>query len=269
MMNKTQLIAIALVGIIVTALFAAGYKTSSGTIQGVATLSSGFNFENYLNEEVNKLQPEQQQKLKSIGTDTNDLMPLQQKIVLWDSLNNQLISAYYMEIYARKEGSEQSWMTVGSKYYTFAGLSNDSLMIQYAGSKAKQAFEKVIALNSANLDAQTALAAIVIQLDEDVMKGVGLLKDVVAKDSNHVQAIFTLGMLSIQSNQYDKALTRFEKLVQLQPFNAEYYFYLGEVQAKMGNTKAAVKTYETCKTLLKDEQAQKEIQSLINKLKNI
>ncbi|MCU0441567.1 MAG: tetratricopeptide repeat protein [Bacteroidia bacterium] len=268
-MNSKQLIAIVLVGLLIGSLFFKGYKSAKGNVQTGSASSLGFDFNEYLNEELAKLLPEQQTKLKAIGSDTTDLNQLQQKIVLWDSLNNQLIAAHYMEIYARIDDSEKSWMTVGSKYYTFAGLSNDSLMISYAGLKAKHAFEKVIKLNSENLDAQTALAAIVIQLDEDVMKGVGLLKDVVAKDSNHVQAIFTLGMLSIQSNQYDKALSRFEKLVQLQPFNAEYYFYLGEVQAKMGNTKDAVKTYETCKTLLKDEQAQKEIQSLINKLKNI
>ena len=119
------------------------------------------------------------------------------------------------------------------------------------------------------MDAQTAVAVIYVQIDQDVMKGVGLLKDVVAKDSNNIQAIFTLGMLSIQSGQFDKAQERFEKLITIQPFNPEYYFYLGEVYAKGGNTQKAIKTYETCKTLLKDEAAKKEIESLINKLKNI
>ena len=101
------------------------------------------------------------------------------------------------------------------------------------------------------------------------MKGVSLLKEVVATDSNNVQAIFTLGMLSIQSSQFEKAQERFEKLIKLEPFNPEYYFYLGEVYAKSGNVAKAIKTYETCKTLVTDKEAKKEIDQIINKLNKL
>jgi cytochrome c-type biogenesis protein CcmH/NrfG len=142
-------------------------------------------------------------------------------------------------------------------------------MMLDALQQAKQSYNKVLELNPNNLQAKTALAVCIIQGDNDVMKGVGLLKEVVAKDSNNVQAIFTLGMLSIQSNQLDKAQERFEKLIKIEPFNAEYYFYLAEVYAKSGDTKKAVKTYETCKTLVKDKEAQKEIDAIIEKLNKL
>lgn len=269
-MKRNQLLLLAAGAAIVVFFFVKGYKTSNGTAaEGSATITMAFDADNYKAEQVKAQPAAMQQRLAELEKADKTIPGLQNLIVLWDSLNNQFISAYYMGKYAEMEPTEKNWFAAGSKYYTFASLSNDSLMINEAAKKAKGAFEKVLSINPNNLDAQTAVAVIYVQIDQDVMKGVGLLKEVVAKDSTNVQAIFTLGMLSIQSGQFDKAQERFEKLITIQPFNPEYYFYLGEVYAKGGNTQKAIKTYETCKTLLKDEEAKKEIESLINKLKNI
>jgi tetratricopeptide (TPR) repeat protein len=268
--TRNQVVLLVSVTVVVALLFAGGYKSAKAVLngQGSAGAQMAFDIDTYIAEQKKELTPEQQNRLSQLEADKSTT-GLQNLIVLWDSLNNQLVSAYYMEQYATQLPSEKTWMAAGGKYYTFASLNNDSLLIAQAATRAKKAFEKVITLNPNNLDAQTAMAAIIVQIDQDVMKGVGILKDVVAKDSNNVQAIFTLGMLSIQSGQFDKAEERFQKLIQLQPFNPEYYFYLGEVYAKAGNTAKAIKTYETCKTLLKDEAAKKEIETLIQKLKNI
>jgi tetratricopeptide (TPR) repeat protein len=268
--NRNQIVLFVIVIGIVAFLFVKGFKSPTGSVgQATAVSAHTFDIDQYILDEKNELPLPLKERVNALEKESKTIKGLQNLIVLWDSLNNQLVSAHYMEMYAEMEPTEKNWFATGSKYYTFASLSNDSVMIGEAASKAKVAFEKVMKLNPDNLDAQTAMAAIIVQIDQDVMKGVGLLKDVVAKDSNNVQAIFTLGMLSIQSNQFEKAKERFEKLITLQPFNPEYYFYLGEVYAKSGETEKAIKTYETCRTLLKDEAAKKEIESLINKLKNI
>jgi tetratricopeptide (TPR) repeat protein len=268
--SRGQLTLFLVVAAVAGLLFYKGYKTSAGTAGGnTGATSRSFSMDEYVEQRKKELPQPVQQRLEQLEKDEKTKPGLENLVVLWDSLNNQLISAHYMTAYAEMEPTEKNWFAAGSKFYTFASLSNDSLIMSEAAGQAKKAFEKVLSINPKNLDAQTALAAIYIQVDQDVMKGVGLLKDVVEKDSNNVQAIFTLGMLAIQSGQFDKAQVRFEKLISLDPFNAEYYFYLGEVYAKAGKTKEAIKTYETCKTLLKDEAAKKDIESLINKLKNI
>lgn len=268
--SRGQLTLFLIVAVVAGFLFYKGYKTSSGTPSNTGTSApQAFNMDEYTEQRKQEQPQPIQERITELEKDTKSKTGLENLIVLWDSLNNQLVSAHYMTEYAELEPTEKNWFAAGSKFYTFAGLSNDSLMMSEAAGRAKKAFEKVLSINPNNLDAQTALAAIYIQVDQDVMKGVGLLKDVVEKDSNNIQAIFTLGMLSIQSGQFDKAEDRFEKLVSLQPFNPEYYFYLGEVYAKSGKTDKAIKTYETCKTLLKDEAAKQEVESLITKLKNI
>jgi tetratricopeptide (TPR) repeat protein len=268
--NRNQLVLLFITTAVVAALFLYGYKTS--TSQGsdqTSAATTEFSIEQYLADEKKELPDSVRARVELLEKDTKSKEGLQNLIVLWDSLQNQLVSAYYLEQYAVLNPTEQNWYAAAGKYYNGAGMSNDSLQIAMAASKAKHAFAEVLKLNPNNLDAKTAMAAIIVQVDMDVMKGVGMLKEVVAQDSNNVQAIFTLGMLSIQSGQFDKAEERFKKLTTLQPFNPEYYFYLGEVYAKSGKTGEAIKTYETCKTLLKDEAAKKEIETIIQKLKNI
>ena len=102
----------------------------------------------------------------------------------------------------------------------------------------------------------------------EVMQAVTLLKEVLAADSNNVQAIYTLGMLSIQSGQYDKAVERFEKLRQLEPMNSEYYYYLADIYSQLGQKDKAVKALEVCKTLTTSEEARKNIDELIKDIKN-
>lgn len=268
--SKQILLVVVALGIIIS-LFAMGYKTPFGSNgpKGVSMQQVAFDAEAYLDGQTQKLTPAQQKELEALEAGNTNKENLVKLAGFWDSLNVSYAGAFYTYKLAEADPTEMTWYMAGSKFYNAANFSTDSLMTMDAIRHAKQAFEKVLAINPANLEAKNALAVCIIQGDNDVMKGVGMLKEVVAKDSNNIQATFTLGMLSMQSGQFDKAVERFEKLVKLQPFNPEYYFYLGEAYAKKGDTKKAIKTYETCKTLLTDKEAKKEVDNIINKLNQL
>jgi tetratricopeptide (TPR) repeat protein len=265
-----QILLVASALVIVSILFYLGFKTSSvkkNDTEAPAALPE-FNFQSYLNESKNRIPEELKGRILLLEEKKSDQESLVTLSRIWDSLNYPAISAQYALELAEVQPDENNWYVAGSKFYTVASMSNDSSLQQLAASNAQKAFEKVLQLNPNNLDAKNALGILYIQVNNDVMKGVGMLKEVVSKDSNNLQAIFTLGMLSIQSGQLDKAEQRFKKLISLQPFNAEYYYYLAEVYGKLGQKEKAIKTYETCKSLLKDNESKKEIESLIKQLKN-
>lgn len=67
-----------------------------------------------------------------------------------------------------------------------------------------------------------------------IMQGVQKYLKVLELDSNNVEALYNLGMLSIQSNQLQKAKVRFEKLILLQPENQEYQKTYEDILAKLG-----------------------------------
>lgn len=265
--NSRQILLVTVALAITTVLFVLGYKTPFGksSPKGVSV----FNAEDYLSAQKKQLAPGLQKQIGELEAGKDNKENLVKLSTLWDSLNVAYAGAYYALELARREQNEITWFAAGSKFYNAANFSNDSNLTIDAIGKAKEAYGKVLELNPKNLQAKCALAACIIQGDNDVMKGVGMLKEVVAVDSNNVQAIFALGMLSIQSGQFDKAQERFEKLIKIEPFNPEFYYYLGEVYAKRGDVPKAVKTYETCKTLLKDNEARKEIETIINKLNKL
>ncbi len=265
--SRNQILVLVSVFAVVIFFTVSGYKSSrSGVSISTNDATRVADLESMVKEEEQRLPDSLLKRVVVLKGSGNDLKRL---VVLWDSLGKPLPAAYYMWQLAEKEPSGNNWMVTGSKYYNVAMLSSDTNIFMEAGKHAKSAFAKALELEPENIDAKNALAACYVDVDHDIMKGVGLLKEVIGKDSNNIQATFTLGMLSIQSGQLEKAKQRFEKLIRLQPFNAEYYYYLGEVYAKGGEIDKAIQTYEKCKTLLSDKSAQQEIETIINKLKTI
>ncbi len=53
------------------------------------------------------------------------------------------------------------------------------------------------------------------------MKGIALLKEVLEEDENNTEALYYLGVFSIQSGQFDKGIGRFVTILKLEPDNQE------------------------------------------------
>ncbi len=66
------------------------------------------------------------------------------------------------------------------------------------------------------------------------MQGIAKYKEVLALDSNNIEAIYNLGVLSIRTNQLEKAKDRFKKLILLQPENQEYVDTYQDILDKLG-----------------------------------
>ena len=268
-MTGKQITLVSATLLLVSLLFYLGYQSSAVTqIEGRASTLSKFDFQSYVEKSKSKIPVEVKGRLKLLESTKSDQASLLNIARIWDSLKYPLIAAQYMFDIATAQPDEKNWQLAGARFYAAAMMSSDSSMQMMAATKAKTAFEKVLAVNPENLDAKNALGILYIQVNNDIMKGVVLLKAVVAKDSNNVQAIYSLGMLSVQSGQYDKAEQRFKRLISIQPFNPEYYYYLADIYAKTGKKELAIKMYETCRSLLKDSKSKKEIETIINQLKN-
>lgn len=243
------------------------------TADSTSTVSKPFNYDDYFIAVRDSIKPALKFKIDSlehlIKTDTGNYQAHVLLARLYDESQLGLVAAQYVNDIAIRLNDERSWFNAGFKFYDFAANTIDTGAQIYASKKAITAFEKVIAINEHNLEAKNAMAICYVQNDLDVMAGVQLLKDVIKRDSNNVQANYTLGMLSRRSGQWDKARIRFEKLAQLDPLNSEAYFYLGEAYSSLNMKKEAIIAYETCMNLIPsaNEDSKKEIKKLIDNLK--
>jgi tetratricopeptide (TPR) repeat protein len=267
-LDKTKVITFSVILLITGFLITKGYKSAVVKTDNVPLTYRGtFDIERFIQSELD-VAGQDVMAIHQQLTESNDKVALQQVVQIWDTLS-PLVAAHFFSKYAAIETNEQNWYILGTKYLNIAAQQHDSSIAMYATAQAKTAFEKALKLNPNSLAAKTGFATTIIELDGNVMEAVTMLREVVDADSNFVQAIYTLGVLSMRSQQYDKAIARFIRLTQIQPFNAENYFYLAEAYANFGDTRSAINSYEKCKTLLSDSEAQTEIEKIIKQLKNI
>jgi cytochrome c-type biogenesis protein CcmH/NrfG len=103
------------------------------------------------------------------------------------------------------------------------------------------------------------------------MKGIGLLMSVLQLDSNNRKALNYLGLFSMESRQFDRAIMRFKHLTELGPDkdpNYPYYYrYLAQAYMETGKKDEARASLETYKTLVKEQGLKTEADSLIQSIK--
>ncbi len=164
---------------------------------------------------------------------------------IWDRNGIPAASAIWFERKAQIVKSETSYLDAAYRYFDSFRMANDSSVQSLLVGKAITNYEKVLKINPNNLNAKTDLGACYADGTSDPMKGIMLLRDVVAADPNHEMAQYNLGMLSVKSGQLDKAIERFQKVLEINPDRTEMNFYLGQVHLQKGDTAAAIQSYET------------------------
>lgn len=81
--------------------------------------------------------------------------------------------------------------------------------------------------------------AMTLVTTENPMSGIQVLREIVADDPNNREALINLGLLSIQSGQFQRAVERFENLVSLNSSDFEAKLYLGVSYLETGRAAEA------------------------------
>jgi Tfp pilus assembly protein PilF len=100
------------------------------------------------------------------------------------------------------------------------------------------------------------------------MQAVMAIADVAKKFPTNVKANFTLGVMSMQTGQYSKALDRFKTVLEEDPLNGDAYLLYSRSQMFLGDSTAAKSVLEDALKKLSDKKTLKVIQdelaSIIN-----
>src|SRR4030095_15407641 len=137
----------------------------------------------------------------------------------------------------------------------------------YAVDQAINSYQRLQKLDSANLNYPIREAVCYIDGKGQVMQGVAILKEVERKDPNNRDMNLILGRLAVISGQFDKAIERLERLIKMDPSNAEAYFHLAGAYQAVGRKEDAIKALEHCKSLVSDPDFSAQIDSYINQIK--
>ena len=217
--------------------------------------------------------PQQLMELATVRARYNKATDKQQRTLLAAELAEAYATAgkydsagYYYETVAQTRPGERNFRKAGDSYFEAFTYAASQERAAELGTKARGMYEQVLKNNPADLDAKTNVAMTLIA-SSNPMQGITLLREVIAADPDNEKALFNLGILSIQSQQYDKAVGHFQKLVKVNPKHVEGNFYLAVALAETGKNEEAKALFNKVKTMKDDPALVASVDEYLARLK--
>ncbi len=261
-MNTKQIIVIVIVVALMGGLLARPIKglvtEDKGATASTNTEStSPFNFSSVSEITKQSINANLAQEISAIEGKINGssgeekLALLEQLAQKWDDLAKFAPQGFIYEEMAKITPKFEYWLNAGNSYRSAYTNLQDTAMAAELNRLAINSYEKAIAIDGNNLDAKTGLGAALVTGTNNPMAGISLLMEVVKKDPKNIQANKTLGLFSLQSRQFDKAIERFKTVSELQP-DAESFFYLATGYENIGLKNEAIAAFSKSKELAAD-----------------
>ena len=184
---------------------------------------------------------------------------------VWDSQMRPGIAAEYVFQKAELSNSLADWIAAGKRYLGLARFFEGEDKSAFS-QRAIDCLVKANELDPKSNDVKTQLGIAYVSGSQEPMKGIMLLREAVSADSTNIEAQLNLGFFSMQSGQYDKAVSRFEKVLTLKPELAEVRIYLSDAFEALGDKKKALKTLQELKKNSTDTLLLKEAEIRIQRI---
>lgn len=162
--------------------------------------------------------------------------------------------------------TRESWIRAGDQYYEAYTFALDPARQEEMAGKAREFYGKVLDADPSNLDVKTRMAMTYLS-SNNPMQGIAMLREVLAANPQHPEALFNMGLLSIQSGQYKLAIERFEMLTRVDSTHLQGQLLLGVALLKAGEKERARKQFEKVKAMDGDPAVQAEVDSYLKDLK--
>ena len=236
----------------------------------------GLTFEQYENIQMNateatltaKINQEKQKLLQSSITATQKEAIYRSIADLWQKQGNIPLTAYYSYLLAQVKNTKEGYINAANNFFIAFTEQNDTLIQQNVINFALSSYEEAQKRGDTGDELKIKIARLYVQGTGEPMKGIGILREIIQKDSTNVPALVELGRLSIMSGQFENAVQRLEAALKIEPQNAEALYFLALSNEGMGKKDLAIKQLEMCKLLVANEDFNKEIDEYILNLKN-
>jgi outer membrane protein len=215
---------------------------------------------------------EDAQRLDILANNFRTVSDTKKKVIFADSLASLYVklnrldsAATYYERMAMLEPSRERKLRAAEGYYEAATFSTASDKRKVLNEKSRAIFSDLLSANPTDLDTKAKLAMTYVET-ENPMQGIMMLREVVQDDPRNEVAIYNLGLLAIQSGQYDKAVDRLHSLIAINPQHDQAHFFLGVSHAELGHAGEAKEHFETVKKLNSDPAVHSAVDKYLGEL---
>jgi tetratricopeptide (TPR) repeat protein len=186
----------------------------------------------------------------------------------WEAAGNRPLTAYYHFFAAEAEDNASELTALGDSFTLMFRQLQDTLIKNNLLTFALRSYEAALERQPDNLLLKVKVGSMYVEGSGEPMKGIALIREVVNQDPQNIPALTMLGRFSILSGQYDKAKEHLDKVLVLDPNNAEAIYFMAIAQEGLGNFEKAVQLLEACKRIVNNPDFDAEINGTIEQLKN-
>ncbi|GAB4049122.1 tetratricopeptide repeat protein [Spirosoma litoris] len=218
------------------------------------------------------LLPEQQKRLVTLQTEFAKATPAEKEAVgvklisLLHEVTRYDSAAHYAEELATAQPTERNLLRAGDEYFEAYTFAVDEKKTALLGQKTRDLYGQALAKNPNLLSAKANMAMTYVNTDTP-MQGIMLLREVIKQDPTNELALFNLGLLSMRSNQYERAIERFRQILVNNPSSRKAKFYLGVSLAEAGQKTEAKQVLAQVKQQEKDPQILAAVREYEERLK--
>jgi tetratricopeptide (TPR) repeat protein len=186
---------------------------------------------------------------------------------LYTSIGKFDSAAWFAEESASFLKTTDSYLRAGNSYYEAFSYALEQEKQAQLGGKAREFLGKALEANPKLYDAKAKMAMTYIGSGAPPMQGIRMLREVAQEDPKNEFALFSLGMLSIQSTQYDRAVEWLTKLIEVNPNHIQGQVFLGVALANAGEKDKARAQFEKARKMTTDPSVIASIDSYLKDLK--
>ncbi len=173
--------------------------------------------------------------------------------------------AYFNEIKYLTSPIDTNWYNIGKSYYFSSGMTKNQQEDNALLASAVRCFNRAIVLNPKNTNAKIMLASCYVQ-STSPMQGVAMLKEIEKTDSNNTLLQFQMAEFALRSNQLDKAIARYKKIIRIDSTKSDAYAYLSEIYLQKKDTLQSIQYLRKFADFISEPSLKENINEYINQL---
>lgn len=191
---------------------------------------------------------------------------LQQLSDEWLKLAQPAIAADYLRQIADNEPTYENFMRAGSSLSSLIDFVQEEDLRVSVVYGARYCFEEAGKLKPDDLSAKIGLATVLVSGTNAPMEGIMMLREIDAQYPDNIQVNLELGRFSVMSGQMDKALERFDRVLQKDSLNLQARYMKAQTYLGMQDTLGAITQLEKLKSMTTDSMIINQVQTEIHNL---
>ena len=257
-MSKLQ-IGVLTIGLVLFCLLYFGFSPIPKNLAGIeskrAMTSEVTDINNLIRDVQSELTNEQksylitlEKEIEGSENESNKQEMLKRLSGKWFEYKQPHIAGFYAEKVAEIENTSTAWSIVGTTFAAAFKSKSEKKVKDYALGKAIAAFENAISLDPDEIQHKVNLALCYVEYppQDNPMKGILLLINLNKENPDNPLVLTNLGRLAIQTGQFEKAVQRLERAVEIEPDNRNANCLLAQVYSETGSQEKAAFYLNKC-----------------------